>query len=178
MNRRITLLCLSLLFVPLAGAEELWPAASSCAAFRWNVASELAVMQLPAIAIAARADAGNPATVVVGKHYVVTLAAQSGVKFAVPPAHATKGAAPRGGTLRLVVEVAGRYRVSLTSRHWIDVVDGDKVIESLDHEGHADCALLHKIVEYQLPAHRPLDLQISGADEDAIGLAITPSPGG
>jgi hypothetical protein len=77
--------------------------------------------------------------------------------------------------LSFAVPAAGRYRISITSRHWIDVLDGKSVLVSQAHHG-PGCDLLHKIVEFDLPTARPLTLQISGRDDAIIGLAITVSP--
>jgi hypothetical protein len=62
--------------------------------------------------------------------------------------------------------------VSLTSRHWIDLIDGDAMVASRRHFG-PGCALVHKIVEFELPAERQIVLQLSGRDDVTVGLAIT-----
>ena len=80
----------------------------------------------------------------------------------------------RGGAFLFEVPATGRYRVSISSRHWIDVVDDKTVIESVGHLG-PGCELVHKVVEFDLPAGRPLTLQLSGHDDAMIGLTITAS---
>ncbi len=48
-----------------------------------------------------------------------------------------------------------------------------KALESVAHRGHTGCALLHKVVEFDLPAGRQLVLQLSGAADGKVGLVIT-----
>jgi hypothetical protein len=118
--------------------------------------------------------AGQP-RLALDKHYALSLLAQDQLRFVVKPGRASKAASPRGGAFQFEVPVTGRYRVSITSRHWVDVVDGGTVIESADHFG-PGCDVLHKIVEFDLTAGRKLTLQLSGQDDAIIGLAITASP--
>jgi hypothetical protein len=177
MDRRMTYVGLLMAITSLRGAAATGAAASGCDAFSWNVDHELAVMREPARKVLAQPDAGNPAAAItVGHHYEVTLRPQAEVNFAMPPARPARDPAPQGGSLGFVVETAGRYRISITSRHWIDVVAGGKVIDSIGHQGSAGCELLHKVVEFDLPAGMPLTLQLSGRAERELGLAITQSP--
>jgi hypothetical protein len=53
------------------------------------------------------------------------------------------------------------------------VIDGDRSIDSSAHEGRSGCPLMHKVVEFELPADRDLVLQLSGADAAKVGLVIT-----
>jgi len=64
----------------------------------------------------------------------------------------TRDAAPRGGSLQFSVVTPGRYRISITSRHWIGVIAQGK-------------------------AGAPLVLQLSGSADQVVGLAITPAAG-
>jgi len=77
------------------------------------------------------------------------------------------------GLVRFRVEKAGRYRVSITSGHWIDIVDGTQLVSSRDFQGQRGCERPHKIVEYELPAGRNLTLQFSGSTDAQVIVAIT-----
>jgi hypothetical protein len=112
---------------------------------------------------------------VLDQHYAINLIAQDQLHFRVKPGRAPRTATPRGGVFEFEVPARGRYRVSITSRHWIDILDGEAAIPSLEHYG-PGCELVHKIVEFELPAGRPLTLQLSGQDDAIIGLAITVAP--
>jgi len=162
---------------PLCGAAEPKDAATGCAAFTWNVVRELEVMRSRSTAVIAAANVADPeAKVELGRHYSVILRPQAEVRFALPPARAARDAAPRAGLLAFEVHTAGRYRIVIDSRHWIDVIANGRTIDSSDHQGAGGCESIHKIVEFELPAKTPLTLQLSGREDDSIGLAITPSP--
>ena len=151
------------------------PGATGCAAFSWDVAGLLEVMRAPAAAVRASAAVPDPAVPLLpSRHYSVALPPQSGVRFAVPPARPARDADPRGGSLRLAIDRAGRYRIALSGGHWLDVVVEGVALESLGHQGAKDCAPVHKIVEFELPAGRPLTLQISGRAQPVVELAIVP----
>ena len=79
----------------------------------------------------------------------------------------------QAGLVRFKSVAAGRYRVAMTSGHWIDVVDGQTIIKSRDFQGARGCERPRKIVEFDLPAQRPLTLQLSGASDTPVTLAIT-----
>lgn len=179
MKRRIVFSMCVAGFSLLSLAAEPVPAEKGCDAFAWNVTRELAVMREPAEPVQSRADAAiSGVKLAIGRHYLVRLHPQSEVGFAVPPARPARDAAPHGGSLSFIVEAAGRYRISITSRHWIDVVADGKLIDSADHQGRAGCELMHKVVEFELPAKIPLAVQLSGQAEREVGLAITPAPAG
>lgn len=158
--------------IPLAAETT----ATGCDAFTWNVSHELAMMAQPAASIDAAREGHAPAAVETGKHYAVHLAPQATVKFALAPGKARNTQGAYAGLIRFRVEHAGRYRVALTSRHWIDVVDGGQAIASRDFQGRPGCDRLHKVVEFELPQGRDLILQFSGDDADTVGLAITSAP--
>lgn len=145
-----------------------------CDSFTWNLAREFAAMNRPAILLAASADQKvNPQRLAEGQHVAVTLVPQNSVLFAAAPGRARKSENPSAGLLFFKSGHAGRYRISLTSRHWIDVLDGGKPIESVSHEGRSGCELLRKVVEFQLPANRDLVLQLSGDAAATADLVVT-----
>jgi len=152
------------------------PPVDGCSASSVDVSRELALMRSPAITVTAVPGHGSKMPVLVlDKHYAISLIAQKDVEFRVKPGHAARKNSSRGGILRLEVPSAGRYRISITSRHWIDVLDGESLVASAAHHG-PECELLHKVVEFDLPTGRPLTLQLSGRDDAIVGLAITTSP--
>jgi hypothetical protein len=162
---------LAMTFGPLAQPHD--PPPGDCGSFTTDVSRELAVMRQPPIAMTAASSMGDRAPQLSpGKHYAVSLVAQGQVRFAGKPGRATRADNPRGGVFRFEVAKPGIYRVSITSRHWIDVFDGETEIPSVSHHG-PGCDLLHKIVEFDLAAGRPFTLQLSGRDDAIVGLAIT-----
>jgi hypothetical protein len=152
------------------------PPVDGCSSSTVDVSRELALMRAPAVPVTAVPGQGSKMPVLVlDKHYAISLIAQKDVAFRVKPANPARKKSPRGGILLLEVPSAGRYRISITSRHWIDVLDGNSRLASAAHHG-PECELLHKVVEFDLPAGRPLTLQLSGRDDAIVGLAITTSP--
>jgi hypothetical protein len=145
-----------------------------CTRFKWNVSRELALMkQTPQpISAAVRPGADMP-QLRVGILYAVKLADQAVVRFAAEPAKALVNPGARAGLMRFRVNKAGRYRVSITGGHWIDVLDGVQAVPSVDFQGHVGCERPSKIVEFDLPAERELTLQLSGSSDAEVVMGIT-----
>jgi len=177
MNRAIVWAALlSLLASPalLAQQSARKPETGGCDAFTWNLKREFAAMKTPAILLAASADPKvNPARLKEGQHVTATLVPQGSVSFAAPPARQRKTGNATAGLLFFKSGAAGHYRISLTSHHWIDVLDDGKSIDSVSHEGHGGCELLHKAVEFELPAHRDLVIQLSGDDAATVDILVS-----
>ena len=151
--------------------------ADGCAHFRWDVSHELAVMkQAPKPLTAATKPGAAAPHLEVDKVYELKLAAQSAVTYAVQPAKPTLDDSAQGGLVRFHTGPAGFYRISITSGHWIDVVDGAQAVKSKDFQGARGCERPHKIVLFELPGERDLILQLSGAAESPVLVAITPVP--
>lgn len=148
--------------------------ADPCTRFTWDVSHELAVMkQAPQQILAATRSSNETPNLQLDKLYDVKLVDQGSVTFAAAPGKPTLPDGTRGGLVRFSSEAAGRYRVAMTSGHWIDVVDGQTPIKSRDFQGARGCERPRKIVEFELPAGRPLTLQLSGASDTPVTLAIT-----
>jgi hypothetical protein len=154
---------------PAAGAD-----AEGCSAFSWNLTREFAAMQTQALLLNASANPKvNPVRLKEGQHVAATLVPQGSVSFAAQPGRQRKAENATAGLLFFKTGPAGHYRISLTSHHWIDVLDEGKAIESLSHEGRGGCELLHKVVEFQLPANRDLVIQLSGDTAATVGILVT-----
>jgi hypothetical protein len=176
MNRRGFTCASVAVFVMGAGnllAHE--PAAGGCGVFSRDVTHELAVMRSAAIPVTAESGTGAQPRLALDKHYALSLLAQKQLRLPFKPGREARTESPRGGAFQFTVPASGRYRISITSRHWIDVLDGESVVESADHFGPA-CNVLHKIVEFDLSPGRKFTLQVSGQDDAIIGLAITAAP--
>ena len=64
--------------------------------------------------------------------------------------------------------------MSLSAPAWIDLVQDGKILKPLAFSGAIDCDGIRKTVKYELGA-QPFVLQLSGAPEAAISLAILPA---
>lgn len=160
---------LLILCAPPLGAHT--PAAEGCGASSAEYAHEIDVMRSATSAIVATSSE-TPLRLELDRHYAISLQDQGKLRFPVAPGRASRVPNARGGIFSFRTAEAGRYRVSLTTRHWVDLVDGKAVIDSLRHFG-PGCSLVHKIVEFELPAGREITLQLSGREDSIVGLAIT-----
>lgn len=145
-----------------------------CKRFTWNVDHELTVMKQPAQSAVAGAKSSQDAPALqLNKPYELKLVPQGGVTFAATPDKPTLPDGTQGGLVKFTSDGAGAYRISLTSGHWIDVVNGAAIIKSRDFQGARGCEKPRKIVEYDLPAKTSLILQLSGASDTPVTVAIT-----
>jgi hypothetical protein len=171
MNKNI-IVCASIASLLIAGIA-MPHSPEGCSSFTWDLAQEFAAFRSPALAVVTRSDTVEAYVLEPGKHYAATLHPQSDVSFAVPPERGRKSANPMAGAVTFRTGKPGRYRISLTSRHWVDVIDQGRLIASLGHEGRGGCELMQKVVEFDLPADRHLAIQLSGADATTVGIVIT-----
>lgn len=162
-------------FALIGGGEAISTAdGDPCTRFTWDVSRERAVMkQTPRTIAGAVMPGADVPQIEPEKLYEVKLADQSTVTFVAKPGKAPLTDGAHAGLVRFRVEKAGRYRVSITSRHWIDVVEGTQLVSSRDFQGQRGCERPHKIVEYELPAGRDLTLQFSGSTDARVIVAIT-----
>lgn len=177
MKRFVTVLLalgsVAALTAPAAFAQEGDGCKTGCSAFTWNVSHELAVLDEPAQTLAASKDAKKPVRLELDKHYTLKLAPQTDVKYVVKVGKPTLADGAHGGLATVHVTKAGRYRVSITTGHWLDLVDGGNLVVSRDFQGQRDCEKVHKIVEFELAGERDFVLQLSGGTDANVGVAIT-----
>jgi hypothetical protein len=161
-----------------ASSKPATASTDGCARFTWDVTRELAVMkQTPQAVTAAVKPGADVPQIQPDKLYELALSAQQGVSFATSkPGKPTLDDGAQAGLVRFRVDKPGRYRVSITSGHWIDVVDAGQFIKSRDFQGSRGCERPHKIVEYELPAGHDLTLQFSGSPDAKVIMSITAAP--
>jgi hypothetical protein len=147
---------------------------SACKGFKWDVSHELTLMQGAAEPVVAATQPGERVPELkVDRLYVVKLADESAVKFAAQPAKNSTAPGAQAGLVQFRVKRAGRYRISITSGHWVDVVTHGNLVASVGYQRHTGCERPRKIVEFDLPADAPLVLQFSGSADPSVTLAIT-----
>jgi hypothetical protein len=153
-----------------AGMQE---GPGGCESFTWDVSHELDVLGKPAQSANAGTDGKKPVHLNLDQHYLVKLVPQSKVKFAVKPGKSMPDDAAQAGVFSFHTPKAGKYRISVTTGHWLDVLDGRLVVVSQDFQGQRGCAKVHKIVQYELSGNKDFVLQFSGGTEPNVNLAIT-----
>jgi hypothetical protein len=160
--------------IAMAGQAASAADTDPCTRFTWDVSHVVALMkQTPRAVVATVKSSAHVPQIEPEKLYEVKLAGQSGVTFVAKPSKPTLNDDTHAGLVRFRVEKAGRYRVAITSGHWIDIVDGTQLVSSRDFQGQRGCERPHKIVEYELPAGRELTLQFSGSTDAQMIVAIT-----
>jgi hypothetical protein len=157
-----------------AAREDDAEMAGGCDSFTWDVSHELDVLGKPAKAVTASTDGKKPVHLELDQHYSVTLAPQDTVKFAAKPGKPMLADGARAGVLSFRTPKAGRYRISITTGHWLDVLDGGLLVVSSDFQGQRGCEKVHKIVQYELSGNREFVLQFSGGTQPNLDVAITP----
>lgn len=147
--------------------------AQGCKDFKWDVSREQALFAGKALEIKAGSEVAKAPQLQVEQLYDVGLVAQEQVKFAAVPGKKMISDGASAGLMRVQVAKAGTYRVSVSHAFWIDVVDGGKVLGSLDFSGSHDCDQLRKVVAYDLPEGVELIIQLSGNVESQVLLSVT-----
>jgi hypothetical protein len=169
MARSVALLA-SLALASIAAAHT----DGGCDSFTWDLSREKAAMKAsPTTAFVITGLGQVTGLLEPGRRYDATLVPQDQMKFPVPPARSRGGPDAKAGLLLFRSGKAGRYRIALTSRHWIDVLHQGKAVESVAHQDGSGCEWVHKVVEFELPANLMLVLQLSGASDEKVGLVIT-----
>ena len=79
-----------------------------------------------------------------------------------------------GNSIVLIAPKAGLYTISLSAGAWIDVVQDGHALKPKGFSGATDCDGIRKTMKYELSAS-PFVLEISGARENAVSVAILPS---
>lgn len=147
-----------------------------CSQFKWDVSHERALFQQKAMdvdggVVEAAAPHLKPETL-----YQLSTQVQDRVHFSHAPGKKMITDGSYAGLARLKVEKSGHYRISISSPFWIDVVDGDQLLPTVDFGGSPGCDVPHKIVEFVLPADHDLVLQLSAGTAKDVKLSVTAIP--
>ena len=166
---RTSLLVALLLFgvVPAWAAEE----PSGCDKFKWPIERERAALTAPD---RSKLASGGELTALPSTGVTLALRAPADAKLPTPPERA-----PREGTFAGFASIknapkAGLYTISLSSGGWLDVVQDGHFLKPKAFSGATDCDGIRKTMKYELSAS-PFVLQVSGAKEDSISIAILPT---
>jgi len=165
--RAILLVALLAVATPAWAAEE----PSGCDKFKWPIDRERAALAAPnRVTLASGGDlAAMPSTGV-----TLSLVSPADAKLPSPPERAPKDGTMAGFASFKGAPKAGIYTISLSTGAWIDVVQDGHFLKPRAFSGATDCDGIRKTMKYEL-APRPFVLQVSGAKENAISIAILPS---
>jgi hypothetical protein len=98
------------------------------------------------------------------------------VSFAQPPSRTWPAEATYAGLARFSVETSGVYRFALDQAAWIDVIVGGVLARVRAFQVRPGCGTPHKIVEFTLPAGKPLLLEFSASVTPSLKFTVSRSP--
>jgi hypothetical protein len=163
-----------LLVAMLAGAAApVWAAEepSGCDKFKWPIDRERAVLTAPD---RTKLNSGSDVAAMPAAGITLALVAPADAKLPSPPERAPKDGTFAGFASIKVAPKAGLYTVSLSAGGWVDVVQDGHFLKPKAFSGATDCDGIRKTMKFELAA-QPFVLQVSGAKENAISIAILPS---
>jgi hypothetical protein len=162
----------ALLIVLAFAAGPAWAAEepSGCDKFKWPIEQARAALTSPdRVKLASGAElAALPANAV-----TLALVAPADAKLPTPPERAPKDGTFAGFASVKSAPKAGVYTVSLSAGAWVDVVQDGHFLKPKAFSGATDCEGVRKTMKYEL-SDRPFTLQVSGAKDNAISIAIQP----
>ncbi|WP_027553535.1 hypothetical protein [Bradyrhizobium sp. Cp5.3] len=168
--RALTILAaLSLGATSALAAEE----PSGCDKFKWPIERERAALTAPD---RAKLASGSEQVALPSSSSAVTLTlvAPADAKLPTPPERAPKEGTFAGFASFKTAPKAGLYTVSLSAGAWVDLVQDGHFLKPVAFSGATDCDGIRKTMKYELAA-QPFVLQISGAKDNAVSIAILPT---
>jgi len=159
--------CLLLTAVPALAAEE----PSGCDKFKWPIEHERALLTAPD---RVKLVSGAELSAIPATGMTFTLVAPADAKLPSPPERAPKDGTFAGFANFKAAPKAGIYTISLSAGAWIDLVQDGRDLKPKAFSGATDCDGIRKTMKYQISAS-PFVLQISGARDNSLSVAILPS---
>lgn len=151
-----------------AAAPALAQEAVGCAAFKWPLDRERALLANPTQAASGAEISASGAAV------TVALLPLANANLPLAPTRTPKYPNSYAGFLRAAaLPKAGIYRVTLSHGAWIDVVQDGRTLRSVGFTGSKGCDGVAKSVKFDLAA-APFVIEVSGTSAHNVGLVITP----
>ena len=142
---------------------------SGCNGFKWALDHERA-----ALVRADKASLPNGGALAYDVPMTLELQPLSAAGLPKAPERAPKSPSAFAGHFTLAAPAqAGKYRVTISSEGWVDVLDGGAYLHPTAFTGAMGCEGARKSVKFDLPA-RPLALQFSGVPGDQISVIVSP----
>jgi hypothetical protein len=144
---------------------------SGCDKFKWPIERERAALTAPD---RVKLSSGGELAAVPATAITISLVAPAEAKLPTPPERAPKEGTFAGFASFKNAPKPGLYTVSLSAGAWIDVVQDGHALKPKGFSGATDCVGIRKTMKYEISAS-PFVLEISGARENALSVAILPS---
>jgi len=167
MRAPFILALLLLAAAPARAAEE----PSGCDKFKWNIDREKAALTAPD---RQKLASGNAVASLSPSGMTLALNTVDSAKLPSSPERAPKEGTFAGFLSFNAPPKPGVYTVSLSAGAWVDLVQDGHALKPKGFSGATDCDGIRKTMKYELAA-QPFLLQVSGAKESAISIAILPS---
>ena len=167
MRNALLATCLWLIAAPALSAEE----PSGCDKFKWPIERERAALTAPdRVKLSSGGELATPPATGI----TLALVPPADAKLPTPPERA-----PKEGTFAAYMNFknapkAGLYTISLSAGAWIDIVQDGHDLKPKGFSGATDCDGIRKTMKFELSAS-PFVVQISGARENTLSVAILPS---
>ena len=152
---------------PALAAEE----PSGCDKFKWNIDHARVVLTATD---RVKLSSGSELAAVPAMGVTLALVAPADAKLPSPPERAPKDGTFAGFAKVTSAPKAGSYTISLSNGAWVDVVQDGHFLKPTAFSGATNCEGIRKTMKYDLSAS-PFVLQISGARENSLSIAILPS---
>jgi hypothetical protein len=144
---------------------------SGCDKFKWNIDHERAALTA---SDRAKLTSGSEETAIPSTGMILSLVKPADAKLPTPPERAPKDGTFAGFTSFKTAPKAGIYTISLSAGAWVDVSQDGHFLKPKAFSGATDCDGIRKTMKYELSAS-PFMLQVSGAKDESISIAILPS---
>jgi hypothetical protein len=163
----------SVVVLLLLSVARVWAAEepSGCDKFKWNIDHARAALTATD---RAKLGSGSELPALPSTGVILNMVAPADARLPTPPERAPKDGTFAGFASIKTAPKAGVYTVSLSSGAWVDVVQDGHFLKPKAFSGATDCDGIRKTMKYELSAS-PFVLQISGAKENSISIAILPS---
>ncbi|MGY3448674.1 hypothetical protein [Bradyrhizobium sp. USDA 4353] len=161
----------TLLLSLAAGATSEAAEPSGCDKFKWDIARERAALTSTD---RKTLDSGAEIAALPASGLSLTLRPHADARLPIAPERAPKDGSFAGFAQMTAAPKAGVYTVSLSAAGWIDLVQDGRILKPIAFSGATDCDGIRKTVKYELSA-QPFVLQISGAPDTTISVAILPA---
>ncbi|MET4116773.1 hypothetical protein ABIB85_003150 [Bradyrhizobium sp. JR1.5] len=143
---------------------------SGCDKFKWSIERERAALTAPD---GVKMASGSEQAALPSSAITLGLVASAEAKLPTPPECAPKDGTFAGFT-GIKAPKAGLYTVSLSSGAWVDLVQDGHALKPVAFSGATDCDGIRKTMKYELSG-QPVVLQVSGAKDNSLSIAILPA---
>ena len=144
---------------------------SGCDKFKWSIDREKAALTAPD---RIKLVSGGELTALPSTGVTLALRPPADANLPSPPERAPKEGTFAGFATFKNPPKAGIYSVSLSAGGWVDVMQDGHFLKPKAFSGATDCEGIRKTMKYEMSAS-PLMLQISGAREDSVSIAVLPA---